>query len=49
MRRTGPDPGSPGEGYDGDHTGTQHTFINEDTYLQSAEVLLGLRKDSPFL
>ena len=31
------------------HTGTQHTFINEDTYLQSAEVLLGLRKESPFL
>jgi alkylation response protein AidB-like acyl-CoA dehydrogenase len=31
------------------HTGTQHTFIGEDTYLQSAEVLLGLRSESPSL
>lgn len=31
------------------HTGTQHTFINEDTYLQSAEVLLGERTESPML
>jgi len=31
------------------HTGTQHTFIGEDTYLQSAEVLLGLRDESPAL
>jgi hypothetical protein len=31
------------------HTGTQHTFIGEDTYLQSAEVLLGLRDESPSL
>jgi len=31
------------------HTGTQHTFIGEETYLQSAEVFLGLRDESPFL
>lgn len=31
------------------HTGSQHTFIGEDTYLQSAEVLLGLRSESPAL
>jgi len=31
------------------HTGTQHAFINEDTYLQSAEVFLGLRDESPML
>jgi alkylation response protein AidB-like acyl-CoA dehydrogenase len=31
------------------HTGSQHTFIGEDTYLQSAEVLLGLRTESPAL
>jgi alkylation response protein AidB-like acyl-CoA dehydrogenase len=31
------------------HTGTQHTFINEDTYLQSSEVLLGQRDDSALL
>jgi alkylation response protein AidB-like acyl-CoA dehydrogenase len=31
------------------HTGTQHAFISEDIYLQSAEVLLGLRDESPSL
>ncbi len=31
------------------HTGTQHAFINEDTYLQSAEVMLGERSDSALL
>jgi alkylation response protein AidB-like acyl-CoA dehydrogenase len=31
------------------HTGTQHAFINEDTYLQSAQVMLGERSESPFL
>ncbi len=31
------------------HTGTQHTFIGEDTYLQSAEVMLGERTESPLL
>ncbi|MAG29872.1 MAG: acyl-CoA dehydrogenase [Deltaproteobacteria bacterium] len=31
------------------HTGTQHAFINEETYLQSSEVFLGLRDDSPML
>ncbi|MBW2313331.1 MAG: acyl-CoA dehydrogenase family protein [Deltaproteobacteria bacterium] len=31
------------------HTGTQHAFINEDTYLQSSEVLLGQREDSVLL
>jgi hypothetical protein len=31
------------------HTGTQHTFIGEETYLQSSEVFLGLRDESPFL
>ncbi|MCP5043312.1 MAG: acyl-CoA dehydrogenase [bacterium] len=31
------------------HTGTQHTFVGEDTYLQSAEVMLGERSESPLL
>ena len=31
------------------HTGTQHTFINEDTYLQSAQVMLGQRDESTML
>ncbi len=31
------------------HTGTQHAFINEETYLQSSEVFLGLRDSSPML
>jgi len=31
------------------HTGTQHAFINEDTYLQSSEVMLGQRTESPIL
>lgn len=31
------------------HTGTQHLFIGEDTYLQCAEVFLGLRDESPAL
>jgi len=31
------------------HTGTQHAFINEETYIQSSEVFLGLRDDSPML
>jgi alkylation response protein AidB-like acyl-CoA dehydrogenase len=31
------------------HTGTQHAFINEDTYLQSSEVLLGLRTDATLI
>ena len=31
------------------HTGTQHAFISEDIYLQSAEVLLGLRDESASL
>ena len=31
------------------HTGTQHAFINEETYIQSSEVFLGLRDSSPLL
>jgi alkylation response protein AidB-like acyl-CoA dehydrogenase len=31
------------------HTGTQHAFINEDTYLQSSQVMLGQRDESPML
>ncbi len=31
------------------HTGTQHTFIGEETYLESAQVFLGLRDESVFL
>ena len=28
------------------HTGTQHTFIGEETYLESAQILLGLRTEA---
>lgn len=31
------------------HTGTQHVFIGEDTYLQSSQVMLGERTESPML
>ena len=31
------------------HTGTQHAFIGEDTYLQSSEVFLGLRTDATLI
>ncbi len=31
------------------HTGTQHAFINEDTYLQSSQVMLGERTESAML
>ena len=31
------------------YTGTQHTFINEKTYIDSAQVLLGLADQLPAL
>ncbi len=31
------------------YTGTQHTFIGEKTYTDSAQVMLGLVEDSPGL